>query len=119
MKSSQHLEEEQNLNQRVRAKTQQKERRRANRSIGFLIFVIILLVGVVSVQVSRLYIRNKELEKQAAQLQEELDKAIELEAELETYREFMFSDEYIEQLARERLNLIRPDEMKILPLEEP
>lgn len=88
-----------------------------HKSIWFLIFVIILLAGVVAVQISNLYVRNQELESQAQELEAELERAIELEMELEAYREFIKSDEYIEELARERLNLIMPDEMKVIPID--
>jgi len=90
----------------------------SKKPIAFLVFVIILLIGVVAVQMSNLYVHNQALEKEALALQEELDKEILLEEELNNQKNFMLSDDYIEKLAREKLNLIKPDEIKMIPVDK-
>lgn len=82
----------------------------AKKPIGFLIFVLILLIGVVSVQVSNLYKKNNELEKQKIQIEAEIQNELDKQKELLNYKEFMNSNQYIEQFAREKFGLIKPDE---------
>lgn len=87
-----------------------KPHKYAKKPIGFLIFVMILLIGVVSVQVSNLYKRNIELEGQKASIEAEIQKELEEQKRLLEYKEYMKSTEYIEQLAREKFGLIKPNE---------
>lgn len=100
-------------------KQQKVETKKASRvPIGILIFVLIILIGVVSVQVSNLYLHNQLLEQQAVDLQRAI-KAEEKENQaLMDYQLYMKTDDYIEQLAKEKLNLIRPDEIKLIPIDE-
>jgi cell division protein DivIC len=90
----------------------------SKKPIAFLIFVIVLLFGVVAVQVSNLYVENQAVEKEALAVRQELEDAILLQEELYNQKNFMLSDDYIERLARERLNLIKPDEIKVVPQDE-
>lgn len=87
-----------------------KVKKRAKKPIGFLIFVLILLIGVVSVQMSQLYNRNNVLEQEAARLTVETLDELNEQKELLEYKEFMNSTEYIEQLARDKFGLIKPNE---------
>lgn len=87
-----------------------KIKKRAKKPIGFLIFVLVILIGVVSVQMSHLYQRNSELEQEANRLQIEKQSELDEQKELLDYKEFMNSPEYIEQLARDKFGLIKPNE---------
>lgn len=87
-----------------------KAKKRVKKPVGFLIFVLILLIGVVSVQMSRLYIRNSELEQEVNQLRIEIQSKLDEKEDLLEYKEYMNSTEYIEQLAREKFGLIKPNE---------
>lgn len=87
-----------------------KRKKHAKKPVGFLIFVLIILIGVVSVQMSRLYIRNVELDQEAAQLTQEKESALKYQKELLEYKDFMNSTQYIEQIAREKLGLVKPND---------
>lgn len=88
-----------------------KHRRQNNkRSMLFIMFVMIMLIGVGFVQISTSYIENKEREEEVASLLEdiELDKLVQLEL-LKT-REEMKTRAFIEEMARTKFGLIYPDE---------
>ncbi len=85
-------------------------KKRAKKPIGFLIFVLIILIGVVSVQMSHLYKTNSALEQETARLQYEKQVELDEQKELLDYKDFMNSPEYIEQQARDKFGLIKPNE---------
>lgn len=87
-----------------------KIKRRARKPIGFLLFVLVLLIGVVSAQISHLYQKNNALESEALRIEAEMQKALEEQTSLLEYKEYMNSTEYIEQLARDKFGLIKPNE---------
>lgn len=87
-----------------------KTKKKTKRPIGFLIFVLILLIGIVSVQMSNLYKKNSEIEQEAAKLKVEKQSELDVQKELLEYQEFMNSTQYIEQLARDKFGLIKPNE---------
>ena len=80
------------------------------RAAGFLLFVLVILIGVVSVHVTRLYIKNTEQETEIQRLEQEIEAQRQKQEELLEYIEYMQTTEYIEQVAKERLGLIKPDE---------
>ncbi|PKM95257.1 MAG: hypothetical protein CVU84_06135 [Firmicutes bacterium HGW-Firmicutes-1] len=90
---------------------QKRRVKKSNRKpIGFLIFVLVLLIGVVSVEVSELYKRNRVLENEASSIETEKQKELDKQDYLLDFKESMNSTEYIEQLAREKFGLIKPNE---------
>lgn len=98
-----------------------QKRRRGNerRSILFLVFVMIIMIGVVSVQISRLYIKNENLEKEKAELQMQIQEAQQKQVELEELKEYMKTTDYIEEVGREKFGLIKPgDTLFVLETEE-
>ncbi|NDL66426.1 septum formation initiator family protein [Anaerotalea alkaliphila] len=80
------------------------------RSIGFMIFVLVMLTGAVFLQVSNIYSRNLEREKEIGRLEQELQAAKELQVELLEEKEHVKSAEFIEAAAREKFRLIKQDE---------
>lgn len=97
--------------------TNDKRTRNGRKPIGFLVFVLILLIGVVSVQISNLYLKNNELEKEAQQIEQEMERELHEQEELLEYKEYINSTEYIEQTAREKLGLIKPGEILFITKE--
>ncbi|PKM51503.1 MAG: hypothetical protein CVV02_06090 [Firmicutes bacterium HGW-Firmicutes-7] len=87
-----------------------KKRKKTRKPIGFLIFVLVVLISVVSVKVSDLYKRNSILEKEAAFIEAQKQKELDEQINLLDYQEYMNSTEYIEQLARDKFGLIKPNE---------
>lgn len=87
-----------------------KKYQNARRPVGFLLFVLIILIGVVSVQVSALYSKDMELSKEAIALEREKELTLMEQKELIEYKEYMKTTDYIEELAREKFGLIKPNE---------
>ena len=83
----------------------------AKKPIQFMVFVLILLIGVVSVQMSSLYARNLKLEEETIVLERHIKHGIEEQVSLLGQKQFMYSEEYVEKLAREKLGLIKPNEI--------
>lgn len=95
-----------------------KINKHAKKPVGFLIFVLVLLIGVVSIQVSNLYNKNIELTREADLLEKEIQAELEEQESLLAFREYMDSKEYIEEMAREKLGLVVQDEVLFLEKSE-
>lgn len=82
-------------------------RRRKKTSTGRIYVAVIMLfmIGVMMVQVVRLYDKNEELKKKEESLQLELDAANEKGQQLKEQEEYVGSDEYIENEASQKLGL--------------
>lgn len=87
-----------------------RKKKHTHKPIRFLVFVLVLLIGVVSAQISHLYKKNNALEAEALRIEAEMQEALEEQTSLLEYKEFMKSTEYIEQLARDKFGLIKPNE---------
>lgn len=87
------------------------KRVQGRKPIGFLIFVLILLIGVVSVQISSLYSKYIELEKQSEYLEKQIQEQLNEQMNLIEYEDYMNSSESIEEIARDKFGLIKPDEI--------
>lgn len=72
--------------------------------------VLMLLTVVVSIRITTLYTHNKKQEKELLTLQKQIEEERERYLELLGEREYMKSDEYIEELAREKFGLVKPGE---------
>lgn len=83
--------------------------------IGLLAFVLIILIGVVAVQVSNLYVQSLTIEQQRIDIERAISAQVSEHKSLLDYQQYQDTDDYIEQLARERLNLIKADEIKMVP----
>lgn len=85
-----------------------KQRTYGKNSMRFLVFVLVILIGVVSVQVSRLYKSNLELEREAQTLELNVKQELNEQQELIEYKSYMLTDSYVENLARDKFGLIKP-----------
>lgn len=70
-----------------------------------------LLTVVVSIQITSLYAYNKKQEKEKLALERQIEEERERYIELLQEREYMKSDAYIEELAREKFGLVKPGEI--------
>lgn len=69
------------------------------------------MIGVMVFQIFRLHSELKEKDAQAEALQEELDAAEQRQKELDDYENYVGSDQYVEDEARSKLGLTKPDEI--------
>lgn len=83
-----------------------------------VILVSLLLLGTV-VLIRSLSLREQkaELAVQAAELTEQIEEAKDAYAELEEKEEYMKTKKYVEEVARNQLGLVYPDEIVIRPEE--
>lgn len=88
-------------------KSRKPVRRRKKTSTGRIYVAVIMLfmIGVMTVQIVRLYDKNEELKKKEEALQSEVDAAKEKQEQLEEYEQYVGSDEYIENEASQKLGL--------------
>lgn len=88
-----------------------KRRKHRHKGLLFPIFVLIILIGVISVQISNLYAQNEKLEDQVNKIEQEIFLEKHRQFELLKKKQFINSDQYIEQLAREKFGLVKPGEI--------
>lgn len=86
-------------------------RRKKTRSgMGFVFLAVAVILVVMMVKKSDLDKRLGELREEKAKFEQEVAGLEEEEKEIEEYRNYVNSDEYIEDIARKKLGLIYPDE---------
>jgi len=94
-----------------------KKKKRKN---GFKIIAVAVLVlfAVISYNSVELQAEKRALEKQKAELEEQLQTEQERSGELEEKKAYMQTVRYIEEVARKVLGLVYPDETILRPEEE-
>lgn len=77
--------------------------------------VLGLLLGVAGVGSVRLYARNESYKAQEAELQTQIEEAKKRSEEVKAYEEYVKTDEYIKDIAEEKLGLVDPNEIIFKP----
>ena len=98
---------------------QQRRARKKKQDRGAKIILFALIVMVIAVSL-RSYDLHQKKAQNAARIQElEMEIASEeaREKEIDAYSELVKSDEFTEQVARDRLGLVYPDETLLVPKE--
>jgi len=96
--------------------TERKEKRKNGlRIIAVAVFVLFAVITFSRMQLQE---EKRALEKQKAELEEKLQTEQERTAELESQRAYMQTVRYIEEIARDVLGLVYPDETILRPQEE-
>lgn len=86
-------------------------RRKKTRSgMGFVFLAVAVILVVMTVKKTELNSRLGELAKEKARFEQEAADLEEEEKKIEEYRNYVNSDEYIEDIARKKLGLVYPDE---------
>lgn len=99
------------IKQKSRENRQQKRLSRHKRSILCISSVIILLVAVVSVSGVTLQTKNKAYIAQEQELQEQIDEEKARAQEIEELEQYVGTDEYVEQTAKDKLGLVHEGEI--------
>ena len=97
-----------NKNGRRRARENQKQNRLA---MAGMIFVACVLLAVLFVNGYSLQKKIDENSARQASLQEQIDEENERTEEISELKEYMQSDEYIEKMAREKLGMVKENEI--------
>ena len=90
---------------------------RYKRSMVGISLILLLLVGVVSVNSVMLRAKNKEYKAQEAELEAQIQEEKERSEEIKDYEEYVKTDEYIKETAEEKLGLVDPNEIIFKPAE--
>lgn len=103
---------------RRNSRRRKRSTKRQSSFATFLIVVAVVLVCVFSViRVSNLYNKSKELSNSEYALVQKVETA-ELEKEnLIAQEQYMKTNKYIEDVAKDKLSLVYPDEIVIKPME--
>lgn len=88
---------------------------RHRRSMIIIGAVLGLLMGVAGVGSVRLYARNESYKEQEAELEAQIEEAKERSKEIKAYEEYVKTDEYIKDVAEEKLGLVDPNEVIFKP----
>lgn len=94
-----------------RKRRQRKYARRHKRSMLLISMTMVMLVAVVSVNGLRLYNRNQDYIAQEAELKNQIAGERGRFKELDELKEYVGTDAYIENVAKEKLGLVFQDEI--------
>jgi len=97
-------------------KKRQKNRRRKGigpyrRSMAGVILVLLLLGMVVAVNARTLREKEKYYQAQEAELEKQLEEERERAAEIDDLEEYVGTDAYVEELAKDKLGLVNENEI--------
>ena len=98
------------IKQKSQARRKKNRLRRHKASVLAVSGVLLLLVAVVTVSSISLRAKNKAYIAQEQELQEQID-AEERSKEIDSLEEYVGTDEYIEQTAKDKLNLVHENEI--------
>lgn len=103
------------IKQKKRARNQRMRLRVHKRSILSISAVILLLVAVVTVNGISLQAKEKEYNAQVEELQSQLADEKAKADEIEELEKYVGTDEYIEEIAKEKMGLVYPNEIIFKP----
>lgn len=97
-----------------------KRRKNAASSSGFMLIGIIVLIFclVLMVKSHALMKKSRAFAKREVALEQQIDDAKKEKKKLEEKEAYMQTDEYIQEIARERLGLANPNEILFKPAED-
>ncbi len=94
-----------------RAKRQRKPVQTHKRSVLAISAVIIMLIAVVSANSMTLRAKEKSYQAQEQELKEQIKQEEERASEIDDLEGYVGTDEYIEEIAREKLGLVYQNEI--------
>lgn len=97
------------------AKRTVKNRRIARRSVTLIVIAALLIAAVLSVKMIRLYKENQTLNRNIEAMEEHLEEAREENESLEEKRNHPLSEDEMIRIAREKLGLVFPNEIILIP----
>lgn len=103
------------IKQKNKALRQKKRVRHHKRNVLTISMVILMLIIVVSINSVSLQAKNKTYKQQEIELQAQIDKEQKRAQEVEEYKNYVASKEYIEGVAKDKLGLVYPNEVVFKP----
>ena len=97
-------------------KVRRRSKKKISRFTKFGIIVLCLVIcGTLIYKSCILREQHKEYSKQIAQLKKEKKEALDKAKELEDYEEYIKTDDFVEEVARDKLGLVYKDEVIFEP----
>lgn len=90
---------------------------RYKRSILMICAVLVCLTAVLAISSMRLQAKNAQYKAQEAELQEQIREQEKRAEEIDEFEEYVKTDDYIKEMAEDRLNLVDPNEIVFKPSE--
>lgn len=78
-------------------------------------FVLVLLICVLTVNAVTLQAKNQDYKQQESELKAQINEQKERSKEVKEYEDYVKTDEYIKEVAEEKLGLVDPDEIIFKP----
>ena len=103
------------IKQMSRDRRQKKRSQRHKRSVLLVSAVILALCVVVTINGISLYSKNSQYKAQESELKEKIKDEKARSEEIEAYKDYVNSDEYIADTAKSKLGLAYPDEIIFEP----
>ena len=101
----------------VRGDRRNRKLRRYKRSILMICAVLVCLTGALAVSSVRLQAKNAQYKAQEAELEEQIREEKERAGEIDEFEEYVKTDDYIKEMAEDKLNLVDPNEIVFKPSE--
>lgn len=76
-----------------------------------IVVIILLLLGTISIKCIELKSKNESLKKQEAALEEKIQQETVREKEIEELSKYVQTKQYAEEVAKEQLGMVYPDEI--------
>lgn len=89
--------------------------RRHKGSMMLIVFVLVLLTVVLGVNAGKLRSKNANYKLQEAELKVQIQEQEDRAKEIEEFEEYVKTDEYIKEVAEEKLGLVDPNEILFKP----
>lgn len=80
--------------------------------ISLVLVMLALVLGVNSIS---LHSRNERYKEQEAELKAQIQEQQEIAEEIEEFEEYVQTDDYIKEVAEDKLGLVDPDEILFVP----
>lgn len=98
------------------AKRRKKTKKRYNRkSMAFITIIVAVLLVSLSVQSYQLKQRNLVYADQMAELEQQMKEENGRTEDIEKLKDYMDTDEYVEDVARDKLGMVKEDEILLKP----
>lgn len=102
----------------VRGRHAQKKQRPNpyKRSVLMILTVLCLLSGVLGVNAVKLHAKNTAYKQQEAELKAQLKSEQARAEEIKQYEQYVQTDDYMKEIAEDKLNLVDPNEIVFKPI---
>lgn len=85
------------------------------RSVTLITMIMVMLVCVLAVNAVTLHAKYKDYKQQEVELKAQISEQEDLAKEINEYEEYVKTDEYIKDIAEEKLGLVDPNEIIFKP----